>query len=222
MTITNRSGWLGIALACVLEAACGGGQKSDGVKTQQLTDQPPVVYEDAPAESGGQTADAPALEPHLEFAEMTLFEGSKPVLKIHADGSTELPKRLSDPGAAQSGEAQWEAGPLVKADGTIIFKEQQVARVNPDGTITNLRTNEKLPVTYSASEVVSTGGGKQVGLSLAEDGNMTLTGDVPAEAAGKAVMKLEGAQSEAHRKTALAVVGALFMAKESSSQASGQ
>ena len=210
MTIANGRGWLGIALAGVLQAAaCGGGQQtSDGVKTQTLTDQPPVTYEEAPAATEGQGEEK--LEDHLEFAEMTLYEGTTPMLKIHADGSTELAQRLSDPSKAKAGEVTWEPGPQVKANGTIIYKEQQVARVNPDGSITNLRTNETLPVTVSAEKVVTTQNGQELGLALAEDGNITLIGQAAPDP-GKPVMKLEGATSPAHRKTALSLMGALFM-----------
>ena len=210
MTITNGQGWLGMALAGVL-AACGGGQNTgDGVKTQTLTDQPPVTYEEAPAATGEGAGSEEGLEDHLEFAEMTLYEGTTPMLKIHADGTTELAQRLSDPSKAKAGEVTWEPGPQVKANGTIIYKEQQVARVNPDGSITNLRTNEKLPVTVSAEKVVTTQNGQELGLALAEDGNISLIGQAAPDP-GKPVMKLEGATSPAHRKTALSLMGALFM-----------
>ncbi len=189
-----------IALVFGFAAACGGSQDK-GIKNQELTDQPPVQYEE------GAKPDQPAKPPdppgpaHLEFAEMTLFQGKTPVLKIHADGKTEM----YDPKAKALAP-----GPVVKADGTFNFKDQDVARANPDGTIKQLPSGETLPVTVSEQKVVNTSTGSEVGLSLAEDGSITPIGQ-PAPPPAQA-MRLEGATTPAHRKTALAVVGALFLA----------
>ena len=190
-----------IALVFGFVVACGGSQDK-GVKSQTLTDQPPVQYEEGakPAEAKPPDPPGPA---HLEFAEMTLFQGKTPVLKIHADGKTEM----YDPKAKALAP-----GPVVKADGTFNFKDQDVARANPDGTIKQLPSGETLPVTVSEQKVVNTSSGSEVGLSLAEDGSITPIGQ-PAPPPAQA-MHLEGATTPAHRKTALAVVGALFLASK--------
>lgn len=181
-------------------AACGGSQDK-GVKSQELADQPEVQYEEAPKPADAAKPPEPAGPPHLEFAEMTLFQGKTPVLKIHADGKTEM----YDPKAKALAP-----GPTVKADGTFNFKEQDVARANPDGTIKQLPSGEALPVTVSEAKVVNTSSGAEVGLALAADGTITPIGQ-PAPPPAQA-MRLEGATTPAHRKTALAVVGALFLA----------
>lgn len=183
-------------------AACGGGQDK-GVKPHDLTDQPPVQYEEAAKPDQPEKPAEPANPPHLEFAEMTLFQGKTPVLKIHADGKTEL----YDPKA--KGLAP---GPVVKPDGTFNFKDQDVARANPDGTIKQLPSGETLPVTVTEEKVVNTASGTEVGLSLGADGAITPIGQ-PAPPPAQA-MRLEGAATPGNRKTALAIVGALFLASK--------
>jgi hypothetical protein len=180
-------------------AACGGSQDK-GVKSQELTDQPPVQYEETPKPEAEKPPEPPG-PPHLEFAEMTLFQGKTPVLKIHADGKTEM----YDPKAKALAP-----GPVVKPDGTFNFKDQDVARAHPDGSIKQLPSGETLPVTVTAEKVVNTSSGSEVGLQLAADGSITPIGQ-PAPPPAQA-MRLEGATTPAHRKTALAVVGALFLA----------
>lgn len=181
-------------------AACGGSQDK-GVKSQELTDQPAVQYEEGPKPAEAEKPPDPPGPPHLEFAEMTLFQGKTPVLKIHADGKTEM----YDPKAKALAP-----GPVVKPDGTFNFKDQDVARAHPDGTIKQLPSGETLPVTVTAEKVVNTSSGSEVGLQLAADGSITPIGQ-PAPPPAQA-MRLEGATTPAHRKTALAVVGALFLA----------
>ena len=73
---------------------------------------------------------------------MTLFQGKTAVLKIHADGKTEMYDAKAKALAP---------GPTVKADGTFNFKEQDVARANPDGTIKQLPSGETLPVTVRST-----------------------------------------------------------------------
>lgn len=188
-----------IALVFGFAAACGGSQDK-GVKSHELADQPPVQYEEGAKPEADKPPEPPA-PPHLEFAEMTLFQGKTAVLKIHADGKTEM----YDPKAKALAP-----GPTVKTDGTFNFKEQDVARANPDGTIKQLPSGDTLPVTVTEQKVVNTSTGTEVGLQLAADGTITPIGQ-PAPPPAQA-MRLEGATTPAHRKTALAVVGALFLA----------
>lgn len=189
-----------LALVFGLAAACGGSQDK-GVKEHALTDQPPVQYEEVPKPAEPDKPAEPPAPPHLEFAEMTLFQGKTPVLKIHADGSTEM----YDPKAKALA-----AGPKVTADGTFNFKNQDVARANADGTIKQLPSGDTLPVTVSEAKVVNTASGSEVGLQLAADGSITPIGQ-PAPPKGQE-MRLEGATTPGQRKTALAIVGALFLA----------
>lgn len=204
--MTNASNVWAVAAALALPFAigCGGAQKDgDGPKVVKLEDQPEVTYEDAE----GTGEEGPALPKHLEFAEMTVYEGDQPVLRIHADGKTELASKVA-PGTTETGGDEWTPGPVVAADGTIMVNQQPVARANPDGSMVDLRTNETLPVTYTAEKVVTEADGVEQGLALAEDGSITLVGPQVPEGA---VMKVEGATSEVHRKAVLALLGALFL-----------
>src|SRR5688572_29867054 len=98
---------LAVVMFGALAAACGGTQKPDEKKAMELSDQPPVVYETPPgAEKPPETP--PAGENHLELGEMTVFQGHVAVYKIHADGTTEIPK-------AGGG---FDPGPVLKPDGT--------------------------------------------------------------------------------------------------------
>ena len=178
-------------------AACGGTQKPDENKAQELTDQPPVTYETLPGEEKPPEPAAPA-EAHLELAEMTVFQGKTPVYKIHADGTTEIPK-------AGGG---FDAGPVIKPDGTFLVKDQPVARVNADGSFVLLPSGEKLPRTVTADNVTADQGGKQIGFALAEDGTLQLIGQ-PAPKPGQE-LRVEGATTPGQRKTALAFLGALM------------
>lgn len=191
-----------IALVFGLAGAACGGSQDGGVKNQQLTDQPPVQYEEGAKPAADKPPEPPA-PPHLEFAEMTLFQGKTAVLKIHADGKTEMYDAKTKALAP---------GPVVKADGTFNFKDQDVARANPDGSIKQLPSGEKLPVTVTEEKVVNTASGSEVGLQLAADGAITPIGQ-PAPPPAQA-MRLEGAATPGHRKTALAIVGALFLASK--------
>jgi hypothetical protein len=177
-------------------AACGGTQKPDENKAQELTDQPPVTYETPPGEE--KPPEAPPGENHLELAEMTVFQGTVAVYKIHADGTTEIPK-------AGGG---FDAGPVIKTDGTFLVKDQPVARVNPDGSFVKLPSGEKLPRTVTTENVTADAGGKQVGFALAEDGTLSLIGQ-PAPKAGQE-LRVEGATTPGQRKAALAFLGALM------------
>lgn len=190
-----------IALVFGFAAAACGGSQQNGVKNQELTDQPPVQYEEGAKPAEPEKPAEPPNPPHLEFAEMTLFQGKTPVLKIHADGKTEM----YDPKVKALAP-----GPVVKPDGTFNFKDQDVARANPDGTIKQLPSGDTLPVTVTEEKVVNTSTGSEVGLQLAEDGKISQIGQ-PALPPAQA-MHLEGATTPGQRKTALAVVGALFLA----------
>ena len=183
------------ALGC---AACGPTQKPDDKKAQELTDQPPVTYETPPGEEKPPETAPPAGEDHLELAEMTVFQGKVAVYKIHADWTTEIPK-------AGGG---FDAGPVIKADGTFLVKDQPVARVNADGSFVKLPSGDKLPRTVTSENVTADQGGKQVGFALAEDGTLSLIGQPPAKPGQE--LRVEGATTPGQRKAALAFLGALM------------
>lgn len=177
-------------------AACGGTQKPDDKKAMELSDQPPVTYETPPGEE--KPPEAPPGENHLELGEMTVFQGKVAVYKIHADGTTEIPK-------ASGG---FDPGPVLKTDGTFLVKDQPVLRVNADGSFEQLPAGTKLPRTVTSENVTADQGGKQIGFALAEDGTLALIGQ-PAPKAGQE-LRVEGASTPGQRKAVLAFLGALM------------
>jgi len=150
----------------------------------------------------------------IELGELTLFEGDDAVLKIHADGSTEMGHRSGKlelkPGQVASSSSlpvTFQAGPTIKPDGTIESKGQAVARLKPDGTIVNLKTNVTLPAIVGADKVTITERGTTITIELAADGTLSVIGakknhpDKP--------MRLAGADTPGKRKIVLALIAVM-------------
>lgn len=178
--------------------ACGGGSKESETM-------PAATAEPAPAAPAA--APQPAGPAHLKFAEMTVSEGARPIFKIHADGKTEV--------AGQGGA--WAEGPEVGPDGTIRFKGQEVARIEADGKMKNLRTGEPIPVTVGTDTLTAQGPGGEMKLQITEDGTIAVPGAPPQKN-----LKVEGAADAETRRTALALLGAIFLSGSSKSQPSQQ
>jgi pyruvate dehydrogenase E2 component (dihydrolipoamide acetyltransferase) len=178
-------------------AACGGGSSSEQPETAPAATNDPAATPQpaAPAEAAG-----PA---HLKFAEMTVSEGTRPIFKIHADGKTEV---------AGAGGA-WAEGPAVTADGTITFKQQQVARIEADGTIKNLRNGQVIPVKVGPDTLSAQGPGGEVKFQITEDGTIAVPGAPPEKN-----LKVEGAADAETRRTALALIGAIFLSGKAQQQ----
>jgi hypothetical protein len=142
----------------------------------------------------GPKVDASAV---VELGEMTLFEGDQPVFKVHADGKTEI---------------EGKPGPTIKTDGTIEHEGKALARINADGTIFDIGSNTKLPVTLGPDKFTIEFQGKQMGMSIADNGALTLFG---AEEGGPdKPIRVEGADTPGKRRTILAVVALVMMPGE--------
>lgn len=187
-----RSTLFGVALSGAVLAACGGG--SSGEETTPAATTEPAVAE-TPAEE-------PAGPAHLKFAEITVFEGQNPIFKIHADGKTEVASRGATPT-----EIKWEEGPSVQTDGTIVYKAQKVARVEADGTVKNLRTNEVVPVTIGQNTITAKGPGGEMTLTIQDDGTIV----IPGAPSPDKNLRVEGATDAETRRTAIAVLGVIFL-----------
>jgi len=193
--ILKRSAFRLAALSVSL-AACGGGSSNQAETTPASTAEPVAP---APA-TPPPAAAAPA---HLKFAEMTISEGTRPILKIHADGKTEV--------AGQGGV--WSEGPAVAPDGTITFKAQQVARIEADGTIKNLRTGQLIPVTVAPDLLTAQISGNEVKFQMSAEGIIAVPGAPPEKH-----LKVDGATDPETRRTALALVGAIFISGRTQQQ----
>ncbi|MEJ7601824.1 MAG: hypothetical protein WKG01_28255 [Kofleriaceae bacterium] len=164
---------LAIALAL---AACGS-------KGEPTTPSQPAVAASAPVELG----------------EMAMLEGDTPMVKIHADGTTEM----------SEGPGEFRAGPTIKADGTVEFQGQPVARIQADGTIVSLGAGAgPLPIVVTADKATITERDKQIGLELSASGELTVVGtgmkpDKP--------VRIQGADTPGKRRTVLAFASIMFM-----------
>ncbi|HKE13410.1 MAG TPA: hypothetical protein VKB80_00980 [Kofleriaceae bacterium] len=189
-------GALGLSLA-----ACGGG--GDKAETTPATAAPAAAPAPTPAED-------PAGPPHLKFAEMTVYEGTNAIFKIHADGKTEVAGKP----AAAGGAPTWSEGPAVTADGTITFKQQKVAKVDQDGTMKNLRNGQVIPVKVGTDTLTAQTPNGDMVLQIKEDGSIA----VPGAPAGQG-LKVEGATDPETRRTAMALIGAIFLSAKAEAAA---
>ena len=178
------------ALALAL-AACGG----------QGTSHPTTPAATAPA-------------PRFELAEMTVFDGPHPMVKLHADGSTELGVRSTleegEPGKppiVSPPSTAWKPGPKLNPDGTIAFGGKLIARLDPDGTIFNLVSNKPEPLKVSDDRVELTSAGHVTTIELAADGKMTILN--PPGRLHDQPPHVEGADTPGKRRTVLALIGLL-------------
>lgn len=155
----------------------------------------------------------------FELGELTVFEGKDAMVKIHADGTSELGghsgKLEVKPGETASSDAlpiTWKPGPVFKTDGTIEYEGKPVARVNADGTVMDLTANKPVPITITADKITFDKGS----IDLAADGTMTLVGGEGTKP--DKAPRVEGADTPGKRRTVLALVG-LLLGGETKSEA---
>jgi len=178
-------------------AACGGKSSPDTTTTKVAT-------------SGG-----------IELGEITMFDGDDAMLKMHADGTTEVGGRSGEMKPDKDGKMSsdslaitFKPGPTIKADGSIVFQGEPVARINADGTIVGLKgKTEQLPIVVTADKVTVSEGGKQMGFELAANGAVTVFGgdkkpDKP--------IRVEGADTAGKRRLVLAFTSLMFLRMEDS------
>ena len=180
--------------ACLLSlavAACGGASSAHGTTPTN-------------------TAPAPAATT-FELGEMTVFDGPDAMLKIHADGSTELGGRKSEMehgDTAPKTEVVWKPGPTMKVDGTIEWQGKAVAKLGADGTLQSLEGNLPVQIHVTGDELSMTDNGQTVTIALAADGKMTIT-----NAPGKLHDQpphVEGADTPGKRRTVLTLIAMMI------------
>lgn len=152
----------------------------------------------------------------LELGEITVFDGANAMLKIHANGTTEMAShkgtmeiKPGQPASSDSLPIVWDAGPTLHADGTIDAKGAAVARVNGDGSIMELKTNTALPVKVADDKVTITDSkGTSVSAQLGSDGKLTFINAPDREHLPQ--IRVEGADTQGKRRTVLAILGVIF------------
>lgn len=165
-------------LFAVALAACGG-------KSAEPTTTPPP-------------ATVPAAATTLELGEVTVYDGSDAMVKIHANGNTEM-------GGQSNGAVTYKAGPVLTTDGTATYEGKPVAKLNADGTVMDLTTNKIVPITVTADKLTISAGGQSASIVLNADGSMTIP-----NGGSKAAPRVEGADTAGKRRAVLLMVGLLM------------
>lgn len=166
---------LGLALA-----ACGGSSKSEAPAA-------PAPATAAPAPAGG-----------LELGELTLFQGSVPVFKLHATGATEMAVK-------DNGKDAWKPGPTFKADGTVEENGVAKAKINADGSVTGIGTTDKIDMKVDADKASIPMDKGTLEISLGADGKFGISG-IPQTVPADQLPRVEGADTPGKRRTALILV----------------
>jgi hypothetical protein len=170
--------------------ACGGGGE------------PAATTPAAPAKAEPAAA-------HLELGEMTVFENDDPRLKVHADGKTEISVAVAPGDPGQPPSSAWQPGPTVRPDGTFVDGEVDKIRVKPDGTFVDLASGASFKLTLTADKVSAMENGREIGLTLSPEGILSRIG----EPSSDKVIRVEGATTPGRRRTVLAIMGAVFVAR---------
>jgi hypothetical protein len=160
---------------------------------------------------GGSASTTAATATILELGEMTLLEDGQPMLKIHADGTTEIGQRSGalQPGASSDSlPLTLGPGPTLHADGTIAKETEPRARLNADGTLTAVEGHAAIRgVTVTADTVTVTGGSAgTLSITLSADGAITQTGGT----GSPRTMRVEGADTPGKRRAILTLLGLLI------------
>lgn len=171
-------------LFVVALGACG------GKSTESTTTPPP-------------TPTAPAATTTLELGELTVYDGSDAMVKIHANGNTEM-------GGQSNGTVTYKAGPVLATDGTATYEGKPVAKLNADGTVMDLTTNKIVPITVTADKLTVNAGAQSASIVLNADGSMTIP-----NGGSKAAPRVEGADTAGKRRAVLLMVGLLMGGSDS-------
>jgi hypothetical protein len=174
-----------ITLAVVVIACGCGGAGRDGDTT--------------PA-AGAGTHDPPAA---VELAEITVYEDDQPLVRLHADGTSEVARSaLHD-----TADAGWDPGPTIAADGTVTIDGAAVWQITAGGTIVDLRTQTNMPITLTPDRVTAARDGTIHGFALAASGQVSR---IAGEVTTALPIRVEGASTATLRRTVLAFLVVLF------------
>lgn len=170
-----------------LFTACGGTAKTSGVAQPTASASP------------------------LEVGEITVLDGEQPVLKIHADGTTEL-------GGTRNGSPVWSPGPTIRPDGTLAANGKPGVRV-ADGKVVAIKNNQPLPITFADDTVTVTDGGKSIAMSIGSDNSVSFTGAGADDAAKRP--HVQGADTPGKRRAVLVLMALMLGGADDHAQQSG-
>lgn len=151
----------------------------------------------------------------FELGEVTMFEGDAPVLKLHANGATEIGYRsLERPVELKPGQTfdtrnlpyKLKPGPTLAADGTFRRDGRDTVRANLDGTISVIATNAPVAgITLTAESVrLQSPKGPTITITLGADGTLALEGG---DKLDDKPLRITGADTPGKRRAILALVG---------------
>jgi hypothetical protein len=176
-----------IGISILLVAACGGAKPSSQATT--------------PTASGG----AP-----FELGEITVLSGNDATMKIHADGTSEVATypRPKEP-------AVWEHSITFQTDGTVAYRGKPMARLNPDGSVTNVYTQKamNLEVTAERFAIHREGDLPAAEMALAADGALKATEDGKEhteDMKGRPSPHVTGADTPGKRRAVLMMMGLMI------------
>jgi hypothetical protein len=164
----------------------------------------------APTTPTPATSNATTTAGTFELGEITVFEGSDAVLKIHTNGSTEI-ARGSVP---KDAKPTLDPGPTLKPDGTLEEEGKAVARITSDGTLASLGDNKPTGVHVDADAFSfdAHDGSPVWKMSLASDGKLTMPVDHKPDAGEPAPdMHVTGADTPGKRRATLAMMSIVFL-----------
>jgi hypothetical protein len=187
----------------LLFAICFAGVAACGGKPSTTTTTPTTTPTTAPAATV------------LELGEITIFDGDQPMVKIHADGSTELGGhsgsmeiKPGQPASTDSLPVVWKPGPKLGTDGSVSTNGEVRGRVSADGKIVDVKTNQALPMVVSDDKIDITEGGKTVSILLAADGTVSFAGGNASQP--DKPPHVQGATTPGKRRTALVLMALLL------------
>jgi hypothetical protein len=185
-------------LLAVLLAACGG--------------------KATPSSTTTTSSQSTAASTPFELGEITVFQGQDAMLKIHADGTTELGYRHGtmtvSPGQTGSSSnalpVSWKPGPKVTADGKLEAEDRATVQFGVDGTLTEQKEGKtkQLPLKVRDDSVVVSAGGSSYTLSLGADGIVKLPPGAKVPPGTES--HVEGATTPGKRRLVLTFLGILF------------
>jgi uncharacterized Zn-binding protein involved in type VI secretion len=150
----------------------------------------------------------------IELGELSVFEGASAMIKIHANGTTEIGghsgRMQITPGETASTDSlpiTFKPGPTLHGDGSIDKAGKPVARLGADGTIVSLADNKVLPITVTSDKITITGNGSAASIDMTADGTLIVPG-------ADKQLRVQGADTAGKRRAALMLVGLLLMPGE--------
>jgi hypothetical protein len=158
---------------------------------------------------------ATAAAPIFELGEITVLEAGTPMLKLHANGTTEIAAHHGAmtvaPGAPASSASlpvELQPGPTFAADGSLTNNGQPIARLAADGTLH--AKDRALPIVVTADRVTLS----QLAAAISIDANGQIHFEGGNSQAVPKDLRVQGANTPGQRRAVLTLLALLLMPPE--------